>query len=338
MKKLGKLTWEYTEPVYIQATGTVVGPAEHKGPLGQSFDQSYDNLYCGEASFAKAERVLLKDAVMICLKKAGLQLKKVDYLLAGDLDHQLTASSFSARDLDLPFIGMYSACATASQTLIMAALLVETGLATHVLAGASSHHGVAEKQFRFPTEMAHQKSQTAQYTVTGAGVALVSRKKSSIKIGVATIGELVDMGIKDTTNMGAAMAPAAGQTLLTHLRETGRTLEDYDLILTGDLGRIGSSIFRKWMREHGYKLEEWHQDGGVKIFRSDPLYLAGGSGAGCAAVVTYGRIIRDLQKGTYNRVLLLATGALFSHTSVSEGDTIPAVAHAVSLERCEHEE
>lgn len=338
MKKLGKHTWQYTQPVYIQASGTVVGAEEGKGPLADWFDQSYDSIYCGESSFSKAEQVLLKDAVTICLRKSGVRLQHIDYVLAGDLDHQLTASIFSAKELNIPLLGMYAACASICQTIAMGALLVDSGLGSAVLAGASSHFGVAENQFRYPTEMAIQKKMTAQYTVTGAGMVLLSHRKSKVKVGLATIGKIVDMGLKDTANLGAAMAPAAGQTLLNHLRESNRTIEDYDLILTGDLGRIGSSIFRKWMREHGYQIDELHQDCGVNIFRSEPMYLAGGSGAGCAAVVAFSQILEDLNSGVYNNVLLLATGALFSTASSKEGDTIPAVAHAVSFERCEPEQ
>ncbi|MDQ0205805.1 stage V sporulation protein AD [Alkalicoccobacillus murimartini] len=333
MNKLGKHTWEYTQPIYIQASGTAVGPEELQGPLGTRFDQSYSSLYCGETSFLKAERVLMNDAIQACLHKSGVRKKQIDYFIAGDLDHQLTASAYTARDLELSFLGMYAACATAIQSIIMSSLLIETKLANYAIAGASSHFGVAENQFRYPTEFAVQKQQSAQYTVTGAGAVLLSRQKSPIKITSATIGQVIDMGLKDTTNLGAVMAPAAGHTLLTHLRETERSLSDYDLILTGDLGRIGSNIFRKWMREHGYPIDERHEDGGVKIFRSTNVFLSGGSGAGCVAVVTIGYVLEELQKGTFNRVLVLATGALFSQDSARQGDTIPAVAHAVSLER-----
>ena len=335
MKKLGKHTWQYSNPVYIQASGTAVGPNEGKGPLGKWFDQSYPSLYCGESNFVKAERQLMKSAFQSCLNKSGIRQDQIDYFLAGDLDHQLTSSAFTARDLEVPFLGMYAACATVAQTLITASLLIETKLATHAIAGASSHYGIAENQFRYPTEVAIQKKQTAQYTVTGAGAALLGRKRSQVQVTTATIGQIVDMGIKDTANLGAVMAPAAGHTLLTHLRESGRQLSDYDLILTGDLGRIGSAIFRKWMREHGFKLDECHEDGGARIFRSTNVFLSGGSGAGCAAVVTYSYILEKLKEGSLNRVLLLATGALFSQNSAKQGDTIPAVAHAVALERVE---
>ncbi|WYP28166.1 stage V sporulation protein AD [Alkalihalobacillus sp. FSL W8-0930] len=335
MNKLGKHTWEYTTPVYIQASGTAVGPDEKKGPLGEWFDSSFQTLYCGESSFIQAERKLMKTAFQTCLDKSGVRENQIDYLLAGDLDHQLTASNFTSRDLSIPLFGMYSACATIAQTLLTAALLIDTRLANYVVACASSHHGIAERQFRYPTEAAVQRRQTAQYTVTGAGAVLLGKQKSPVQITSATVGETIDMGLKDPTNLGAVMAPAAGHTLLTHLRETNRTISDYDLILTGDLGRVGSGIFRKWTREHGVLLDERHEDGGARIFRSTNVFLAGGSGAGCAAVVTFSNVLERLKKGKLKRVLLIATGALFSRETVKLGETIPAVAHAIALEGVE---
>lgn len=333
VERRGKQTWHFDNPIYVQATGTAVGPVEAKGPISDSFDICYDNLYAGEKNWELAERRLLKDAVGTALKKAEKKTKEIDYFLAGDLLNQIVTSNYHARELEIPYLGLFSACATAMEGLALASLLVDTGAANYVLAATSSHHSTAERQFRYPTEFGGQRPETSTYTVTGAGAVIVGSKPSFIRIKEATIGKVMDMGIKNPFDMGSAMAPAARDTILTHLHDTNRDFSYYDVIVTGDLSRVGSGILRKLLQEKGIEIGHHYDDCGIMIYQQEQAVFAGGSGAGCVAVVTYGHLFKEMMRGRINKMLVVATGALLSPLMIQQKESIPCIAHAVSFER-----
>lgn len=333
MERRGKQTWCFENQIYVQATGTAVGPEEAKGPLAESFDVCYDNLYAGEENWELAERRLMNDAVSTALKQAERKTEDMDYFLAGDLLNQIVTSNYHARELAIPYLGLFSACATAMEGLALASLLVDTGAAKYVLSATSSHNATAERQFRYPTEFGGQRPETSTYTVTGAGAIIVGSKPSSIRIREATIGKVLDMGIKNPFDMGSAMAPAAANTIITHLHETKRESSYYDVIVTGDLSRVGSGILRKLLLEKGIKLENNYDDCGVMIYHQEQAVFAGGSGAGCPAVVTYGHLLKEMKRGRIKRMLVVATGALLSPLMIQQKESIPCIAHAVTFER-----
>ncbi|MCD5323060.1 MULTISPECIES: stage V sporulation protein AD [Pontibacillus] len=337
MRKQGKQSWVYENPIYINATGTAVGPREAKGPLAGTFDKSFENLHCDEGNWELAERKLMETAVQSCLNKGELTKEQVDLFLAGDLLNQNVTSNYLARSLSIPFLCMFGACSTSMETLAVGSALVDGGFANHVVAAVSSHNATAERQFRYPTEYGGQKPKTATSTVTGAGAALVSKKKSSIRVEAATIGKVMDYGAKDPFDMGSAMAPAAYDTIKTHFEDMGRLPTDYDLIVTGDLSGVGSPIVKDMLKEDGYNMEQVHNDCGLMIYNSDQEVFAGGSGCACSAVVTYGHLIQALEKGKYKRILVVATGALMSPTMVQQKESIPTIAHGVVLMREEEQ-
>ena len=332
MKRIGKQTWQLQD-VYVAASGTVVGPTEGSGPLKQQFDKCYDDLYCGEKSWELAERKMLKEAIDICLKKKNLKINDVDILLSGDLLNQIVTANYVARDYDVPFLGMFSACATAMATTAAGAFFVASGFANKVLCATSSHYATAERQFRYPTEFAKQKPKTATFTVTGAGALLLTNEPSPIKITAITLGKVMDAGINDPFNLGLAMAPAAFHTITTHLKETGKTFSDYDLIVTGDLSRVGSQILRSFMAEENIDIGHRYSDCGVMIFSGDQRTFSGGSGCACCAVVTFGHLFNEMLNGNIKKMLVVATGALFSPLMIQQKQSIPCIAHGVVFER-----
>ncbi|WP_209122749.1 stage V sporulation protein AD [Alkalihalobacillus sp. BA299] len=327
-----KQTWHFTEDIYVEATGTAVGPYESKGPLSESFDKCYDNLYCGEKNWELAERRLMTDAITLCLQKVNKKETEINLLLAGDLLNQNVTSNYVARQLKIPYLGMFSACATSMETVAVGSSLINGGFARSIIVATSSHNATAERQFRYPTEFGGQKPDTSTFTVTGAGALLLSKKPSSIKITHATVGRVVDMGIKNPFNMGTAMVPAAVDTIITHLEDTGRSENDYDLIVTGDLSTIGSKVLSELLREQGIILKNNYQDCGVMIFSRDQPVFAGGSGCACPAVVTYGHLLGEMQLGKIKRMLVVATGALMSPTMMQQKESIPCIAHGVVFE------
>ncbi|ARK29523.1 stage V sporulation protein AD [Halalkalibacter krulwichiae] len=332
MERRGKQTWHFQSPVYIQGTGTAVGPEESQGPLADSFDIKYDNLYAGEENWELAERRLMKDAVETALKQAEKKSEEIDYFLAGDLLNQIVTSNYYARELERPYLGLFSACATSMEALALASLFIDTGVANLVLAAVSSHNATAERQFRNPTEFGGQRPDTATFTVTGAGAIIVGTKPSLIRITDATIGSVKDLGIKNPFDMGSAMAPAAADTIITHLKETKRDASYYDVIVTGDLSRVGSGILRKLVLEKGVQLDRY-EDCGVMIYHQEQPVFAGGSGAACPAVVTFGHLVKEMKRGSIKRMLVVATGALLSPLMMQQKESIPCIAHAVSFER-----
>lgn len=329
----GQQTWVFSNEPKLISASAIVGPDEGKGPLKDTFDAIHDALEINEDTWEKAERALLSQAANLALDKAKLLPKDMQIYIGGDLLNQITSSTFVARELAVPYLGVFGACSTSMESLAIAAQLVSTGAARYAMAATSSHNCTAEKQFRYPTEYGAQKPPTAQYTITGAGASIVSLKGDGPIIEMATIGKVVDLGSTDPFNMGAAMAPAAVDTIVTHFNDTGRTPLDYDLIVTGDLANVGHPIAKDLLLKANVPINQTRfEDCGLLIYdiAKQPVQ-AGGSGAACSAVVTYGHIYRELMKGKLKRVLVVATGALLSPLSVQQGDTIPCIAHAVAL-------
>lgn len=333
MRLTGRQTWVFQNNLFVNETATVVGPKEAKGPLGKTFDFHFDDLYCGESSWEFAEQTLMKEAIERCLGKAGLKEEMIDLFVAGDLMNQNSTSNYTARMFKIPILCMYGACSTSMETVATACALVDGGFAGRVIAATSSHYGAAEKQFRHPTGYGGQKPATATTTVTGAGAALISKEESDIAITAATIGKVVDIGLKNPYDMGSAMAPAAADTIKQHFRDLHRTPSDYDLILTGDLSGVGSPRLKELLLEDGYDIRHNHSDCGLLIFHPQQKAFAGGSGCACSAVVTYGYIFQQLKKGKFKRVLMVATGALLNKTMIKLNESIPAIAHGVVFER-----
>lgn len=332
VKKLGSQTIKFQNPPSIVATSSIVGPKEGQGPLKDYFDLILnDDLYM-EKSWEKAERKMLKEAVEMAIKHSKLPYSDIEYLIAGDLLNQLISASYSARELDIPFYGIYSACSTFSEGLGLGAMMIDGGYADNLVIAASSHFCTAERQYRFPLEQGTQLPPTAQTTVTGAGAVVISSKIQNPRITFVTTGKVVDMGVSNANNMGAAMAPAAVETIVQHFKDTGKTQDDYDLIVTGDLASIGKDIAEDMLKNRGYDISNKYCDCGVLIFEPSQDVHAGGSGCGCAAVTTCGYFYKQMLKNKYNKILLVATGALLSPTITQQGDTIPGIAHAVALE------
>jgi stage V sporulation protein AD len=329
----GHQTWVFAKKPVIIGSAAIGGPFEAKGPLAEDFDTLHGDLMLGQDSWEKAEKVLLEEACDKAVAKAGLNKEQIHFMLAGDLMNQIISASFSARTLAIPYLGLFGACSTAMEGLALASLMVESKAADYVLAGTCSHNGAAEKQYRYPTEYGSQKPPTAQWTVTAGGAAVVANQGSGLRVTSATIGRIVDMGLSDPFNMGAAMAPAALATIEAHFRDRQLPYHHYDLVVTGDLGKIGSAILMELLPKHGVHIPlETHVDCGKLIYGDNPNVWSGGSGAGCVASVTYGHLFRRMKAGDWKRMLVVATGALLSPISFQQGESIPCIAHAVSIE------
>lgn len=334
-RRVGAQTVAFARPPAVIGTGAVVGPLEGQGPLGKAFDHVYADLTLGQTSFELAEREMFKNACLTALNRAGAQPADVDFFLAGDLLNQLISANFTALTLSIPFAGLYGACSTLCESLSLGAMLLDGGFADRVLVATGSHYATAERQYRYPTEYGGQRKPYAQWTTTGAGAALLAADGSGPVLTHATLGRVVDMGVKDPFNQGAAMAPAAVQTLVRHLLDLGRTPADYDLIVTGDLGRVGRELaVQLAATEAGITLGANYQDCGMLLYdRQQQDVHAGGSGCGCSAVVVLGHLLAEMQAGRLRRLLVVATGALLSPTSFQQGESIPGVAHAVTFEQ-----
>jgi len=334
MLRQGERTWVFPEPPAIIGAGTVTGPDEGEGPLAADFDLVHPDFEIGQSSWEKAERVLLEQASDIAIQHAKVRKEDIQMFIGGDLLNQIISNSFVARKLGAPYLGVFGACSTSMESLALAALLVATGAADRTLAGTCSHNCTAEKQFRYPTEYGSQKPPTAQYTVTGAGAAVLSRTGTGPGVTSATIGRIVDLGIKDPFNMGAAMAPAAVDTIQGHLQDTGRSPGYYDLIVTGDLAGVGHPIAAELLKRGGVPMEQTtFADCGLMIYDVTRQQVhAGGSGCACSATVVYGHLMKRMARGELKRILVVATGALLSPLSAQQGETIPCIAHAVSIE------
>ncbi|MBF8983967.1 stage V sporulation protein AD [Lutibacter sp. B2] len=332
IKKLGKQTVQFKNPPTIISTATIVGPKEGEGPLRSYFDRILtDDLY-GENSWELAESKMLRETVKAAIEKGDKKISDMEYMLAGDLLNQLMSTSFAARDLGIPFLGIYGACSNMAESLSLGSMLIDGEYADYLVAVTSSHYSSAERQYRFPLELGNQRSLSAQWTVTGSGAAILASKGKGPKITHITTGKVIDLGIKDVNNMGAAMAPAAVDTIVTHFKDTGFKPEDYDLIVTGDLASVGKEIAQDMIGDVGYDMSKVYNDCGLLIFDNEKQDThAGGSGCGCSATVFCGYIYKEMKKRNLNKVLLVSTGALLSTTSSQQGQSIPGIAHAVRI-------
>lgn len=334
-KHIGYQTLRFETPPVIAGFAAVAGPMEAQGPLGDSFDQTYPDLMLGQESFEKAERIMLQDACKLALGKAGIEGNppKVNFILAGDLLNQIISSTFTALSFGVPFLGLYGACSTFCESLSLGAMLIDGGFAEKVLCATCSHNATAERQYRYPVEYGGQRKPYAQWTVTGSGAVVLAKEGKGPRITHATIGKVADLGIKDPWNQGAAMAPAAVDTIAMHLADTGRTVDYYDLIVTGDLSRFGYDMAVRLAADRKIELGESYVDCGVLIYDNERQDVhAGGSGCGCSASVTCGHLLPQFAQGRLKKMLLVATGALLSPTSFQQGENIPTIAHAVAIE------
>ncbi|HHW49423.1 MAG TPA: stage V sporulation protein AD [Clostridiaceae bacterium] len=332
-KSAGNRTVKLKSHVSIVSAASIVGPKEGMGPLGRYFDVIIEDEMWGEKSWEKAESKLVKETISKILNKSKKSPADINFVISGDLLNQCIGSNFGLRDSGIPFLGIYGACSTMGESMIIGSMLIDGGFADNVVCMTSSHFCSAEKQFRFPLELGVQRPPTAQWTVTGAGGVLLSNEGPGPVITYLTTGKIVDMGIKDANNMGAAMAPAAVDTISTHFKDTGLSPEYYDLILTGDLGAVGKSICEDLLKREGFNISERYNDCGLMIYdRKKQDTHAGGSGCGCSATVLAGYIYQEMQKGNLNKILFVPTGALLSPISTQQGESIPCIAHAVSIE------
>lgn len=338
-KRIGTRTVLLENKPTVIGHAAVVGQTEGEGPLGKEFDRVHQDDTVGKASFEQAESAMQREAIVCALEKAGKTPADADFILSGDLLAQCIGSAFGVRDLGIPFLGLYGACSTMALSLGLASVLVDSGAANLAVAATSSHFASAERQFRQPLEYGGQRPPTAQRTATAAGATVLSNAapqasaKPTAHIAAVTFGKIVDLGIKDANNMGAAMAPAAADTIAAFLKDTNTKPTDYDLILTGDLGTVGTTLlFELLEKDYGIDLRAVHSDCGLLIYdREKQDVHAGGSGCGCAASIFNGHILNRMEQGELKNVLLTATGALMSLTSSLQGESIPSVAHAVLI-------
>lgn len=331
-KKLSRSTYQLTNSPSILSYAAVVGKKEGQGPLAQYFDEIHTDTTMGEKTWEKAESRLQTNAVHLALQKSGLQPGQVDLLFSGDLLNQCIGSSYGLREFQIPFCGLYGACSTMAEGLSLASLFADNSLAERAVAVTSSHFCSAERQFRFPLEYGGVRTPTAQWTVTGSGAVVVGKADKPPYIKAVTIGKIQDLGVTDINNMGAAMAPAAADTIKQYLNDTRTKPSDYDLILTGDLGYIGSELLLELLLREEIDIGKVHNDCGKLIFdREKQDVHAGGSGCGCSASVLCSYILKNIESGRFKQVLFLATGALMSTVSTQQGESIPSIAHLVHL-------
>lgn len=325
----------FSKPPYIVSSASIAGKKEGEGPLGKMFDQVGDDDLFGENTWEEAESTMQKLACLTAMKKSGILLEEVRFMFGGDLLRQGIATSQGLEELQIPLFGLFGACSTSGEALALASMSVAAGYGDYMLAVTSSHFGSAEKEFRFPLSYANQRPLSAQWTVTGSGAFLVGTKRSHVRITGITVGKIVDYGLKDSQNMGACMAPAACDTILHNLKDFGRQADDYDRIITGDLGYVGQSILFDLMRGNEVDIKKNHLDCGMTIFDQNTQDThAGGSGCGCAAVTLSSYILPKLERGEWKRVLFVPTGALMSTVSYNEGASVPGIAHGIVLEHC----
>lgn len=338
LKRLGHQTVAFADPPYLIGHANIVGKKEGDGPLSDSFDHIEQDDTFGEKTWEKSETAMQRMALQAALDKAGLAASQLDYLFAGDLLNQCIGSSFAIRGQNVPYFGLYGACSTMGEGLALASMAVDGDFADHVGVVTSSHFCSAERQYRTPLEYGGQRTPTAQWTVTGSGAVILAKRGFGQdpvpRITHITTGKVVDKGIKDANNMGAAMAPAAYSTLAAHFEETGRSPDFYDLILTGDLGSLGKSIVTDFFRQDGLDLNHY-DDCGCLIYDAKKQDVhCGGSGCGCSAVVLAGYLLNGMREGRWSNILFCPTGALLSPTSTQQGESIPSICHAVAISRC----
>lgn len=326
--RIGNHTIILDRPPCILASAAVASKKEKEGPVGDSFDFVCDDPYFEQDSWEKAESIMQTKAVQIALGKAGVTTRDIDAIFAGDLLNQCIGSSYGLRELGIPFMGMYGACSTMAESMLGASVFLDSGALTRAVACTSSHFCAAERQYRFPLEYGGQRTPTAQWTVTGSGAAVLGFENTPPYIRAATIGTIEDLGITDANNMGAAMAPAAAQTIKRFLRDTNKQPGDFDLIITGDLGKVGTDLLRDLLSRDEIRIDKHHTDCGLMIYDLEKQDVhAGGSGCGCSASVMCGHILPLMRQGKLNEILFVATGALMSPTVVQQGESIASIAH-----------
>lgn len=330
--KRGRSTFLFPNKPVITAWASVAGKKESEGPLGHTFDKTSQDTYFGQKSWEMAEKSMQEQCLRILAEKSGLKTTDFDLVFSGDLLNQCIGSSFSLRNMNIPHIGLYGACSTMAESLLMASMAVDGGYADKAAALTSSHFASSERQYRFPLGYGGQRTPTAQWTVTGSGSALVCRQGSGPRIVAGTVGTIKDLGIRDASNMGAAMAPAALATIESHFEDMGTGPEDYDLIVTGDLGHLGKEILLELARRKGIHLGRRLADCGTLVFdRAKQDVHSGGSGCGCSAITLCGHLLGQLSEGSLRKILFCGTGALLSPTSTQQGLPIPGVCHAVAI-------
>lgn len=328
------MTFEFNN-VYIKNTATIAGHLEGKGPLNKYFDKTYKDFYINSKSLEKSEVNLQKESIETLIDKENITKEQIDILISGDLQNQITASSYAAKDYEIPFIGVYSACATSTQSIILASTILESKKAKNIICTTSSNNLVSEKQFRNPVEYGAPSPKTKTFTSTGGASILLTNEKTNIKITSGTIGKIIDLNQNDPNHMGAVMAPAAADTIYNHLKNNNEKVSDYDLILTGDLGIYGKKIRKEYMdQKYKIKLGENYDDCGTMLYdiKNQKEITAGGSGPVCSALVTYGYIYNQMKKKNLKKVLFVATGALFSPTFIYQKQNILSIAHAITME------
>ena len=330
-RKIGRQTLAFAQPPTLHSWACCVGKKEGEGPLSDCFDQILPDDSAGESTWEKAEQTLLQNALQLALNKGGLRIEDLDFFCAGDLLNQCISSAYTARGQDVPYFGLYGACSTMGEGLAVASIALDGGFGSYAAAAASSHFCSAERQYRNPLEYGGQRPPTSQWTVTGAGAVLLAARGDGPFVTHATLGKVIDKGITDANNMGAAMAPAAADTIAAHFRETGRSPSFYDLVVTGDLGHLGSALLRDLLKESGISLPN-HLDCGCIIFdREKQDVHAGGSGCGCCASVLTGYLLPGIRAGHWKHILFCPTGALHSPTASFQGESIPAICHAIAI-------
>ena len=334
--QVGKASLRFEHPAFVASWASVAGKKEGQGPLADEIDVKEQDETFGMENWEQAESAMQKQAADLALEKGNIHRREVRYLFAGDLLGQLIATSFGTVDLEIPLFGLYGACSTMGEALGLGAMCVNAGYADRVLTLASSHYATAEKQFRFPLGYGNQRAQSATWTVPGCGAVVLGKNKTRVAVTGITTGKLVDMGSKDSMNMGAAMAPAAWNTICQNFEDFGVDASYYDRIITGDLGMVGQKALLDFMKSSGYDITGKHMDCGLEIYdRGEQDVHSGGSGCGCSAVTLCAHILPKLMRGEWSRVLFVPTGALLSTVSYNEGQSIPGIAHAVILERME---
>ena len=331
-QRLGRRTIRYFDPPSILASAAVTGKKEAEGPLGGFFDETWDDTTFGQDTWEKAESQIQKIALETALRKAKLKASDLDLLFGGDLLNQCIATTFSIRGTDIPFFGIYGACSTMGEGLCLSSMAVAGGSARIAAAITSSHFASAERQYRLPLEYGGQRTPTAQWTVTGAGAVILGNHVKPPYVAGFTAGRIVDLSVCDANNMGAAMAPAFVDTVCAHFRDTGTGPENYDRIISGDLGTVGSSLASELFEREGYRMDAVQDDCGMLIYDAQRQDVhAGGSGCGCSAAVLCGYLLRQMREGVWNRILFCPTGALLSPVSSQQGESIPSICHAVEI-------
>ena len=335
-KKIGRQTVKFETPPTITYTSSITGPKEGEGPIGKYFDIVRKDILNGCESWEKSESQYVYDNIKNLCEKSKTKFDSIDYIISGDLLNQDTGTIFGIRDFGIPHMGVFGACSTMGESMGLGAILIDGGFARKVIASASSHFCSAEKQFRFPLDLGTQRPPTSTWTVTGDGAVIIEKNGKGPKITYLTTGKIIDMGIKDANNMGAVMAPAAIETIFSHFQDTGRTPDYYDVIATGDLGYLGKDIVLKIMNKKGYDLSKNYTDCGIEIFDKEKQDThCGGSGCACSAVTFCGYFYKKLLNKEINKILFIPTGALMSTTTSQQGESIPAIAHAIAIENME---